>query len=248
MFISIPKDFFVPVLFSEEFIYNFESNTMEYDTEETKNEEEIFKSSRRKLADIDYIEDKKEREETEEIVDYNLSSIEDEIIEDFILRYIKEFMRYTEELKEYRAFDSNEGEIINQLNLNVKKFKNIYNEYINLIYNTRKPLSKSDIEGVINHYIGEIHDVYDEHLNSLNCQEIDYDHIENKVEEVVDDTKEILEHYMRELNYSNKDDKCKKHKDVGEEFEYSANIFNIADNEFAKEMKREEVSDCVIRI
>ncbi|MDZ7543150.1 hypothetical protein GNF83_18630, partial [Clostridium perfringens] len=121
MFISIPKEFFVPVLFSEEFRYNFESNTMEYDTEETTNEEEIFKNSRKRLADIDYIEDKKDTEETEESVEDNLKNVENEIIEDFILRYIKEFMRYTEELKEYRASDSDEEEIINQLNFHVKK-------------------------------------------------------------------------------------------------------------------------------
>lgn len=32
MFISIPKAFFVPVLFSDEFTLNLESNNMEYDT------------------------------------------------------------------------------------------------------------------------------------------------------------------------------------------------------------------------
>ncbi|GAA0083933.1 hypothetical protein UT300007_03720 [Clostridium sp. CTA-7] len=248
MFISIPKEFFVPVLFSEEFRYNFESNTMEYDTEETTNEEEIFKNSRKRLADIDYIADKKDTEETEEIVEDNLKNIENEIIEDFILRYIKEFMRYTEELKEYRAFDSNEEEIINQLNFHVKKFRNIYNEYINLIYNTRKPLSKPDIERIINHYVGEIHGVYDKHLNSLDCKKIDCEHIENKAEEVVNDTKDVLEHYMRKLNYSNNDDECKKHKDVEEEFKYSDNVFNIADDEFIKGMKREEVIDWGIKI
>lgn len=247
MFISIPKEFFVPVLFSEEFRYNFESNTMEYDTEETTDEEEIFKNSRKRLADIDYIEDKKDTEETEEIVEDNLKIVEDEIIEDFILRYIKEFMRYTEDLKEYRDFDCKEEEIITQLNFHVNEFRNLYNEYINLIYNTRKPLSKSDIEGIIDHYIGEIHGVYDKHLNSLNCKKIDYDHIENKTEELVNDAKDVLEHYMRELNYSNRDDECRKYKDVGAEFEYSANIFNIADNEFTKEMNREEVIDCGIK-
>ncbi|WP_322546205.1 hypothetical protein, partial [Clostridium perfringens] len=59
---------------------------------------------------------------------------------------------------------------------------------------------------------------------------------------------DVLEHYMRKLNYSNNDDKCKKHKDVEEEFKYSDNIFNIADDEFIKGMKREEVIDWGIKI
>lgn len=36
MFISIPKSFFVPVLFSDEFTLNLESNNMEYDTNRKK--------------------------------------------------------------------------------------------------------------------------------------------------------------------------------------------------------------------
>lgn len=36
MFISIPKAFFVPVLFSDKFTLNLESNNMEYDTNRKK--------------------------------------------------------------------------------------------------------------------------------------------------------------------------------------------------------------------
>ncbi|MBU3103280.1 hypothetical protein [Clostridium gasigenes] len=35
MFISIPKEFFVPVLFRDRFILNSENNNMEYNTEKT---------------------------------------------------------------------------------------------------------------------------------------------------------------------------------------------------------------------
>ena len=35
MFISIPKEFFVPVLFRDRFILNLENNNMEYNTEKT---------------------------------------------------------------------------------------------------------------------------------------------------------------------------------------------------------------------
>ena len=40
MFISIPEEFFVPVLFSERFTLNLENNNMEYDTEK----EDIIKA------------------------------------------------------------------------------------------------------------------------------------------------------------------------------------------------------------
>ena len=56
MFISIPKDFFVPVLFSEDFRYNLENNTMEYDTEMRSDMNSHI--DREKIADIDYINNK----------------------------------------------------------------------------------------------------------------------------------------------------------------------------------------------
>ena len=49
MFISIPKEFFVPVVFSEDFRYNSENDSMEYD-----NSYRSVVNSRESLYDYDY--------------------------------------------------------------------------------------------------------------------------------------------------------------------------------------------------
>lgn len=241
MFISIPKEFFVPVLFSEEFRYNFESDTMEYDTEITINEDENkFRRSRAKLADLDYIENKNYRRETEDILSKEAKNIEDEVIEEHILRYIKGFMRYTQELREEGRLNITEEELINQLNLHVNKFKKLYQNYMSVTSNFRKQLSESDIDGMVDYYIGEIEDIYNRHLKSLNCENLNDKSIENVMNEVINDAKRVLKEHIENLNYKviNKKDKHVECEDLGNKFEYEANMYDSIDNELVKDMKK----------
>ncbi|WP_322392539.1 hypothetical protein, partial [Clostridium perfringens] len=118
---------------------------MEYDTEITINEDENkFRISRAKLADLDYIGNKNYERETEGTLNKEIKNIEDEIIEEHILRYIKGFKRYTQELSEEGHLNITEEELINQLNLHVNKFKKLYQNYMSVTSNFRKQLSQSD--------------------------------------------------------------------------------------------------------
>ena len=72
MFISIPKSFFVPVLFSDKFELNSENNNMEYDTDNNNLRsvmaEMIEKYNTEELDKMDETEELEEKmDETEEL-------------------------------------------------------------------------------------------------------------------------------------------------------------------------------------
>ena len=103
MFISIPKDFFVPVVFSDDFRYNSENNSMEYDTEYSN----LNSNSRKKLQDLEYIDCR--GEDTGYTAEYmeDLININDKKIQEQILNYSKSFMKFIEELKRANCLDKN---------------------------------------------------------------------------------------------------------------------------------------------
>ena len=57
MFISIPRDFFVPVVFSDDFRYNSENDSMECDTDLRNSKYNI---NRIRLQDLDSVGDTRE--------------------------------------------------------------------------------------------------------------------------------------------------------------------------------------------
>lgn len=239
MFISIPKEFFVPVLFNEDFRYNFETDSMEYDTER-KTSEFSVPNSRAKLADIEYSISRNSRGEIEEVLESELKNVEEEIIEEQIANYVKGFMRYMEELREAGCLDMSERERLKLLNLYVNKFRELYNNYKEVISNIRRPLSRADIDGMIDYYIGKIEDIYNEHLASLKCENLNYDSIERTINEIVNDAKEILKEQIRSLNCKliNKEEVCKGNKELEESSKYDSDIFNMMDNEFVQESQK----------
>ena len=129
MFISIPKDFFVPVVFSDEFRYNNENDAMEYDTEYKTFES---KNNRQKLQDLDY-----RGEDTGFTAEYleNLINIDDKEIEEQILNYSKSFLRFLEELRKANCLDSNKANTVKLVNYYAKSLRDLYSNYKKLIVN-----------------------------------------------------------------------------------------------------------------
>ena len=145
-----------------------------------------------------------------------------------------------EELREAGCLDMSERERLKLLNLYVNKFRELYNNYKNIISNIRRPLSRADIDGMIDYYIGKIEDIYNEHLASLKCENLNYDSIEKTINEIVNDAKEILREQIESLNCKliNKEEVCKGNKELEESSKYDSDIFNMMDNEFVQESQK----------
>lgn len=82
MFLSIPEEFFVPVLFSSKFTLNLENNNMEYDTSEKYKINVGYRSPKEELTEEAEEKEKVEKEikldnENEEII---LSEADEEYI------------------------------------------------------------------------------------------------------------------------------------------------------------------------
>ncbi|MGG7057796.1 hypothetical protein ACQPUZ_05800 [Clostridium tertium] len=235
MFISIPKEFFVPVLFSEDFSYNFQSDTMEYDTAVRSITSNI--SNRQKLADIDFINDI--RQDGEFTTNY-IENIKDKEIEEQLIDYIKGFMKFINELKNANCLGKSEDEIIKLINYYARGFRKLYDDYIKEISNVRRPLYTADIEGFIDHYIGRLEDLYNRNLAELNCENLDYDTIEMTIDEIVNDARNILKEEIRNINSNlvNRESSCKSYNNIEKAFMESDNIYNTIDNEFVQEMSK----------
>lgn len=235
MFISIPKEFFVPVLFSEDFSYNFQSDTMEYDTAVRSITSNI--SNRQKLADIDFINDV--RQDGEFTTNY-IENIKDKEVEEQLIDYIKGFMKFINELKKANCLGKSEAESVKLINYYARSFRSIYDDYVKEISNVRRPLYAADIEGFIDHYIGRLEDLYNRNLAELNCENLDYDTIEMTIDEIVNDARNILKEEIRKINCNlvNRESSCKSYNNIEKAFMKSDNIYNTIDNEFVQEMSK----------
>lgn len=234
MFISIPKDFFVPVLFSEDFRYNLENNTMEYDTE--MRSDMSSQIDREKIADIDYINNK--NQDAEFTTDY-IDNIKDRGIDALVINYIKSFMKFIYELEEANCLGKSITDIVKLLNYYGRSFINLYNDFINEISMVRMPLSSADIDGFIDHYIGKLEDIFNKILEEINCPGLDYDAIEATITNIADDARNILKEEIRNLNCNlvNRQSSCKSYNDIENAFKEGSNIYDTIDNEFVDEMK-----------
>ncbi len=237
MFISIPRDFFVPVVFSDDFRYNSENDSMEYDSDLSNSK---YSFNRKMLQDLDSIGDT--REDSGFTAEYmeNLININDKKIEEQILNYSKSFMKFIEELKRENCLDKNGVNIRTLINYYAKSFRNLYNNYKNLIINVSMPISSSDENQIIDKYIGELEDIYNRNIKELNCPNLNYDYIELTLNEIFDNAREIIKEEIRNINCEivNIKSSCKKSEEVENQFENGEKIYDKLDNEFVMEMKK----------
>lgn len=237
MFISIPRDFFVPVVFSDDFRYNSENDSMEYDTDLRNSKYNI---NRRRLQDLDSVGDT--REDSGFTAEYmeDLININDKKIEEQILNYSKSFMKFIEELKKANCLDKNGVNIRTLINYYAKSFRELYNNYKKLITNVRMPISASDENQIIDKYIGELEDIYNRNLKELNCTNLNYDYIESTLNEIFDNAREIIKEEIRNINCElvNVTSTCKSPQEVENKFNKVDKTYDKLDNEFVMEMKK----------
>lgn len=237
MFISIPKEFFVPVLFSGDFKLNNENNNMEYNYERKNVEynEVLFNNvSRDYLSDTINLDKYEELRHDEEFTKSNFDNIKDKEIEEQIIKYIYGFMRFIKELKEANCLGNNEKESTNLVNNYARKLKDVYNMYKNEVLRVRRPLTPGDIDAFIDYYIEKISDIYNKNLAELNCKTLNYDTIEAVIDDILNDARNILREQIENLNCMlvNRRVECKSEADLNNSFKNSANLYNKIDNEF----------------
>ena len=237
MFISIPRDFFVPVVFSDDFRYNSENDCMEYDTDLSNSKYNI---NRRMLMDLN--SEGNSREDSGFIAEEmeNLININDKKIEEQTSNYSKSFMKFIEELKEEGCLDKNGVNIKTLVNYYAKSFRELYNSYKDLISNVTMPISSSDEDQIIDEYIGKLEDIYNKNLKELNCKNLTYDYIEPTLNEIFDNAREILKEEIRNINCDlvNIRSVCNKPEVIRNEFNKNENIYNKLDDEFVMEMQK----------
>ncbi|MBQ6819683.1 MAG: hypothetical protein IJO26_00120 [Clostridium sp.] len=231
MFISIPKEFFVPVLFSEEFRYNRENNSMEYDSEYEKTR---YVNDRKRLQDIDCRDD--DNTITEEYIE-SLINIDDKMIEEQISNYSKSFLKFIEDLKNANCIDKSKINLGELLDYYARSFRELYNNYRSLVRNISMPISKADEEGILDKYIGELEDIYNKNLQEINCKNLDYNEIENITNQMFEDARDILKEEIKNINCDiiNINDTCENVEVAKKDFDTSSKIFNNLDNEYIAE-------------
>lgn len=148
MFISMPKEFFVPVLFNSEFKLNEETGQMEYDTNARKN---IIKNN---IANIDVnmvrkLSVSKEgleeiKKEVENLLDKSFESV-NKVVDVLTPEQIKK-MNFEQ-----------------MIEINLNKFKENYKMYIKGIMNS-KSNSKESITVQTNYSNGILDEVDDEYI------------------------------------------------------------------------------------
>lgn len=222
MFIAIPKEFFVPVLFSDEFNFNVDTNRMEYNTEKNKN---LNTDSRRKLFDNDG---------QDVIVQSSMRKIEkDEYdkLDEHIKHVTDIFMMH---IKKIECLKVSDDEINNSLNMHIGNFKKVYENHINMFSSMSKILTPSDIDGIVDNHVNRFIGIFEKHLKKLNCNNMTTKQIEKVLEEHIIKIKGILRKHIEKLNCSiiNTSEECKLEKIIKERFIYSKPIFETIDNEF----------------
>lgn len=233
MYISIPKEFFVPVLFSEDFRLNLENNSMYYDTQ--KHEENYDILSRKKLLDLDSLGN---RSDNEPIIIEEILSEEDKLIQEQILDYVRGFMIFLNQLKSANCLGQDkESASIELVNYYAGEIKKVYNDYRNLIKSIKIPLHPSDIEGIVHEYINKIEGIYNKNLERLNCKNLNYDAIEAIMLDIIDDARKILRKQIIDINckLNNEEESCKNYNDIENKFNNNEKFFNELDNDFVKE-------------
>lgn len=237
MFISIPKDFFVPVVFSDDFRYNSVNDSMEYDTDYNNSKSN---TNRKMLQDLEPLDST--RSDSNITAEYmeNLININDKKIEEQTSNYSKSFMKFIEELKEANCLDKNGVNVITLINYYAKSFRELYNKYKDLISNVTMPISSSDEDQIIDKYIGSLEDIYNRNLKELNCKNLDFDYIEPTLNEIFDDAREILKEEIRNINCDlvNIRSVCKKPEVIKNQFDMNEKTYNKLDDEFVMEIQK----------
>ncbi|GAB6167984.1 hypothetical protein JCM1393_04440 [Clostridium carnis] len=230
MYLAIPKDFFVPVLFSEEFNLNEDTQQMEYDSDFKNSYRSMSRSKLFDLDDTDVNEEIKCKTRN----DFNEA---EEKLDAHISKFTENFLNHVNKVD---CLKLSEGEAKNKLNMHIANFKKVYDIHIKRFEDLPEVLSPADIDGIIDNHINRFTNVFNKHLEKLNCNDFSKDVIEKLLSDHIKHMREVLRKHMEEVNsiIINRRDVCEKGIDVKNNFDNNDKIYSIIDDEFSDEMTK----------
>lgn len=217
MIISCPDKFFVPVILLRSYreILDIEVNNGESNELLRNNNDKEFNNVGRKLLEDKiltyninelqnvsrrFLEDKmNDINENEEEIYEEISNIEDENLEYYILRYVTAFMNHKNELEAEGCIDINKEEDLKNLQSYVEALRNLNNEFFNLKNSVTIPLTLRDKEAMENYFIKKIEEIYNNQFKNIKPEET-RNVVDNNIQGIIEETKQVIKGEIETIN------------------------------------------------
>lgn len=180
MYISIPEKFFVPIVFVNDFFED--SNLTNIEEKEEREEKWYSRSSLRSdlEEDVQYIEIKP----SEEIIHEEIINVEDMGLQYYLVRYVDSLIAIIRELEE-EGCTITQTNYVAAINSNLRKVKEIYEEYNDLIANMDREISDTELEEMVKYFSNKLRRLYEGSLEFLDCPREGYERMERLIDEVI---------------------------------------------------------------
>jgi len=180
MYISIPEKFFVPIVFVNDFFED--SNLTNIEEKEEREEKWYSRSSLRSdlEEDVKYFEIAPQVENIHE----EIINVEDMGLQYYLVKYVDSLIAIIRELEEEGCTIS-QIDYVAAINSNLRKVKEIYEEYSNLIASADREISDSELEDIVQYFTSKLRRAYSSSLEFISCPREGYERMERLIDEVI---------------------------------------------------------------
>lgn len=180
MYISIPEKFIVPIVLVNNFFEDFSPTNIEGKEEKGENwySRSAFRSDLEE--DVQYIEIKP----SEEIIHEEIINVEDMGLQYYLVRYVDSLIAIIRELEE-EGCTITQTNYVAAINSNLRKVKEIYEEYNDLIANMDREISDTELEEMVKYFSNKLRRLYEGSLEFLDCPREGYERMERLIDEVI---------------------------------------------------------------
>lgn len=240
MFISIPKDFFVPVLFTDKFELNLENNNMEYDTQKRTVDLEPS-DSRKKLMDIG----NKEKNKTNKVYENKMAVPKKDISE----MSLEEKKKYHIEkatgiinmhFNKLDCLKLSETQKNKLREFHLNRFKKVYDMHEKIFDEFEHVLTPVEIQGLLDIHGNKFINVFNKHRDKIACLGLSEDEVQKILDWHINHFKELVMKHIKEVNcnLANKKEKEIGIKAVEKNFENMGDQLSSIDDEYINEISK----------
>ncbi|MGL5380653.1 hypothetical protein [Clostridium sp.] len=240
MFISIPKDFFVPVLFTDKFELNLENNNMEYDTQKRVIDLEPS-DSRKKLMDMGDKANNMGNKAPENKMIIKKKDISEMSSEEKLNYHIEKATGIINmHFKKLDCLKLSETQKNTLRELHLSKFKKNYNMHSKIFDEFKHVLTPVEIQGLIDMHENKFIKIFNKHRDKIACLGISEDEIQKILDWHIKHFKELVMKHIKEVNcnLANKKEIEIGIKAVENNFEYMGNQLGSIDDEYINDISK----------